>query len=225
MGCLSESNTANGVLKVSGAATLGSGGTLLVSLLGGFNPAIGTSFTILDYGSESGTFQIADPTFNNGTERWVITSYDGGGGDDIVLTAEKNMTPTPEPPSALLLATGIALAGIFTKYRNAAKRILHEVPECSEENSDSRTVVGKVPFTREVKLLFPRRRHLYVNRPAIGPRRLRPRTWSVKVMTSLVSLLPLAANTVAAQQSSTALQKASVLFLVWDKAACILHWL
>jgi hypothetical protein len=123
MGCLSESNTANGVLKVSGAATLGSGGTLLVSLLGGFNPAIGTSFTILDYGSESGTFQIADPTFNNGTERWVITSYDGGGGDDIVLTAEKNMTPTPEPPSALLLATGIALAGIFTKYRNAAKRI------------------------------------------------------------------------------------------------------
>jgi hypothetical protein len=82
-----------------------------------------------------------------------------------------------------------------------------------------------VPFTREVKLLFPRRRHLYVNRPAIGPRRLRPRTWSVKVMTSLVSLLPLAANTVAAQQSSTALQKASVLFLVWDKAACILHWL
>jgi hypothetical protein len=119
----SISNTANGLLMVSGAASLGAGGTLFVSLLGGFNPAIGTSYAILDYGSESGTFKIADPTFNNGTERWVITSYDGGDGDDIVLTAEKNMTPTPEPPSALLLATGIATMAIFVKHRNAASRI------------------------------------------------------------------------------------------------------
>jgi hypothetical protein len=113
------SSIANGLLNVSGSANLGAGGTLAITLLGGFDPANGTNFTIVDYGSESGTFTISDPLFGPGnSQQWVISSYNGGDGDDIVLTAEASaVAPTPEPSSLLLLSTGMVALFAFALLR------------------------------------------------------------------------------------------------------------
>ncbi len=111
-------SNANGLLQVSGAANLDPGASLDILLLGGFDPSNGTSFTILDYGSESGTFAIADPLFNGGTQRWVISSYSGGDGDDIVLTAEaNNIATTPEPATTFLLGTVLLVAAWYARKK------------------------------------------------------------------------------------------------------------
>jgi hypothetical protein len=87
------SSTANGLLNVSGNTTLVSGASLDITLLAGFNPAPGTTYTVLGYGgTEGGTFSITDPTFNGGTEMWGI-SYGTGSNSDIVLTAESVTVP------------------------------------------------------------------------------------------------------------------------------------
>jgi hypothetical protein len=112
------SSNANGLLQVSGAANLDPGASLDIFLLGGFDPSNGTSFTILDYGSESGAFAITDPLFNGGTQRWVISSYNGGDGDDIVLTAEaNNVATTPEPANTLLFGTVLLVAAWYARKK------------------------------------------------------------------------------------------------------------
>lgn len=120
------SSTANGLLSVSGSVTLDAGTSLDISLLGGFDPSNGTSFDILDYGTESGTFTISDPFFDDGTQEWVITSYDGGAaGNEIVLTAEAT-TPvaTPEPSSLALLTIGLGALVLFVRRETAMRRRL-----------------------------------------------------------------------------------------------------
>jgi len=113
-------SNANGLLQVSGAAKLDPGASLDVFLLAGFDPSNGTSFTILDYGSESGAFAIADPFFNGGTQKWVISSYNGGDGDDIVLTAEaNNVATTPEPATTLLLGTVLLVAAWYVRKKRS----------------------------------------------------------------------------------------------------------
>jgi autotransporter-associated beta strand protein len=59
------------VLNVLGNANLN--GALDPELLNGFVPAIGQSFTILDYASVTGSFShIKNPVFDHGTKRWSL---------------------------------------------------------------------------------------------------------------------------------------------------------
>lgn len=93
-------------LQIDGAATLS--GTLNVSLLGGFRPAVGDTFTIVNKtsaGAIVGTFNnLAEGNaFNVGTARFAIT-YHGGDGNDVALT-RINIAPTMDAiadPSAIL---------------------------------------------------------------------------------------------------------------------------
>ncbi len=112
-------NKGNGLLNVSGTAALVPGASLNVQLVGGFDPKNGTSFTIMDYGSEKGTFTIRDPYFDNGKQKWV-TSYGGGGGDDVVLTAQASNVVTPEPSTILLVGTVLLGMGGYAKRKRAS---------------------------------------------------------------------------------------------------------
>jgi hypothetical protein len=113
------SNKGNGLLNVSGAATLVPGAALNVQLLAGFDPKNGTTFTIMDYGSEKGTFTVSNPYFDNGKQEWVV-SYGGGSGDDIFLTAEATKVVTPEPSTILLVGTALLGMGGYAKKKKAS---------------------------------------------------------------------------------------------------------
>ena len=110
----------NGLLNISGAATLVPGASLNVQLVGGFDPKNGTSFTIMDYGSQKGTFTISDPYFDNGKQQWVVSSYGGGGGHDVLLTAEASNVVTPEPSTMLLVGTVLLGMGGYAKKKRAS---------------------------------------------------------------------------------------------------------
>jgi hypothetical protein len=85
------SSTSNGLLNISGLATLGSGsGTgLNISLLNNYDPASGSTFTIMNYGSlASGSalnINPADLNFGPGNDQQWLISYNG---NNVVLTAE-----------------------------------------------------------------------------------------------------------------------------------------
>ena len=116
------SSKSNSLLDVSGLAKLDTDALVTIALEGGFDPSNGTSFTILDYGSESGAFTISDPLFNGGTQKWVISSYNGAGGDDIVLTAEaNNIATTPEPADTLLLGTVLLVVAWYARKKSAER--------------------------------------------------------------------------------------------------------
>ncbi|MEK0448077.1 MAG: hypothetical protein RL088_345 [Verrucomicrobiota bacterium] len=98
-------------LSVTGSVTLG--GSLFVSLLGGYTPAGTDSLTIIlnDGGDPvSGTFDALPDGAAVGTTGFFI-NYAGGDGNDVVLTA------VPEPGSAVMLLSGLAVLG--------ARRRLH----------------------------------------------------------------------------------------------------
>lgn len=80
-------------LIIDGAATLG--GTLNILLATGFQPAAGTIFTIMQFASREGTFDVV-----NLPNAWSRLSYE----DSQVLFRYD----TPEPASWLLLAGGLA---------------------------------------------------------------------------------------------------------------------
>ena len=110
----------NGLLNISGTATLLSGASLNVQLVGGFDPKNGATFTIMDYGSQKGTFTISDPYFDNGKQKWVVSSYGGGGGHDVLLTAEASNVVTPEPSTMLLVGTVLLGMGSYAKKKRAS---------------------------------------------------------------------------------------------------------
>lgn len=109
----------NNLLNVSGTATLIPGASLNVQLVGGYDPKNGTTFTVMDYGSEKGTFTLSDPYFDNGKQQWVV-SYGTGGSDNVFLTAEATKVVTPEPSTILLVGTALlGMAGYAKKRRNS----------------------------------------------------------------------------------------------------------
>ena len=89
------------VLNAGGEASLG--GTLDVSLLGGFVPTPSETFLVMTYGSVSGSFyDIADSGLRAG-EFWRAT-YDP---NDLYLTVDTGSPSAPEPASVVLLALGL----------------------------------------------------------------------------------------------------------------------
>ena len=78
-------------------------------LLNGFVPAIGDSFTFMNYTSLTGEFFIHDRNFNGGLEHWSV----GYQPTYAVLTAEAGRVPVPDYASTLLLLT-LGLVGLVT---------------------------------------------------------------------------------------------------------------
>ena len=75
-----NAGTQYGQLNVTAGASLG--GTLNLSLLNGFVPSVGQTFTILNASSVSGTFAAVNGACINSSEHFTVT-YDPG---DVVLT-------------------------------------------------------------------------------------------------------------------------------------------
>jgi hypothetical protein len=109
---------------ISGELTL-SNSVLDILLLRGYDPKVGTSFTIADFGSLSGTFgSILNDTFNNGKEDWLV-AYNS---TDIVLTAGRvhpgadppggdPPSDVPEPDSLELVFIGTGALGVTRRWR------------------------------------------------------------------------------------------------------------
>ena len=96
------------VLNVLGNANLN--GNLNPVLLNGFVPAIGESFTFLNYASFTGFFShIENQVFNHGTEQWSIIYQN----NSAILTVVPNTIP--DQGSTFLLLT-LGLLGLVT-YR------------------------------------------------------------------------------------------------------------
>lgn len=99
------------LLQVNGTATLD--GTLVLSLLGGYNPGVGDSFILMTFLQGYGSFNTITG-LNPGNNEYLQLFYDP---HDVRVQVEQ----TPEPSSMLLLVVG-AIAVVF-----AAKRAAHSV--------------------------------------------------------------------------------------------------
>jgi hypothetical protein len=94
------------VLNVLGNADVN--GNVAPVFLNGFLPAVGDSFTFLNYSSITGGFsQILNQVFNHGTEQWFIVYRS----NNAILTVAAANVPVPDyGPTFLLLA--FALLGL-----------------------------------------------------------------------------------------------------------------
>jgi hypothetical protein len=116
------SNTANGILDVSGAITLGGTSQLDVTLLG-FDPSIGTTYEIFDPSSLGGEFSntaaIDAMTFNGGTEQWDLVYNPGNDPNGVELEAVQATvsTTTPEPSGLVMLGAGLLALAILSRKR------------------------------------------------------------------------------------------------------------
>jgi autotransporter-associated beta strand protein len=107
------------VLNVLGNANLN--GNLAPVLLNGFVPAVGDSFTFLNYASLTGATsvfsQILNQVFNHGTEQWSVI-YDH---KHAILTVEAHTPGVPDQGSTFLLLT-MGLLGLVTYRRQLLRK-------------------------------------------------------------------------------------------------------
>jgi hypothetical protein len=123
--------TEYGRLATTGAATLN--GTLNVSLINGFVPNVGDSFTIMTYGSKTGTFSTVNLPSLPAGKWWNPVAYNG---TNIVLSVSGDVTPptvTTTVPSAG--ATSVALNSNVTI--NFSENI-----DCNTVNTTNITISG-----------------------------------------------------------------------------------
>jgi hypothetical protein len=101
------------LLNVFGTASLA--GLLDPVLQNGFMPAIGESFTFLEYGSHSGSLFIHDRNIDGLTEHWVIAYLP----DHAVLAVAPGNVSVPDQASTLLLLTlsFLGLVGLQANLR------------------------------------------------------------------------------------------------------------
>jgi MYXO-CTERM domain-containing protein len=92
-------------LNINGS--LAAGGTFDVDLIGGFNPAAGNSFDVLDFGSATGTFTLSLPALGGGLA-WNTASLLTTGTISVVNA----VVSVPEPSSLVMGAGMLALAAV-----------------------------------------------------------------------------------------------------------------
>ena len=103
------------VLNVLGTANLS--GQLDPTLLSGFLPTIGESFTFLNYGAVNGTLFMDNRNIDNVAEHWDISYFP----TFAVLTVAAGNVPVPDQASTFVLLT-LGLLGLVT-YR---RQLLHK---------------------------------------------------------------------------------------------------
>lgn len=103
------------VLNVTGNAAI-DGGTLDVSLVGGFSPQLGDAFDILDFGTSSGAGFAAfnlpalDPGLDWNTDDLLTAGI-------LSVISNGGLGAVPEPASCLLLAMGMAAVAAASRSR------------------------------------------------------------------------------------------------------------
>lgn len=98
------------VLDVLGLANLS--GYLNPLLVSGFVPAVGQSFTFLDYGAVNGTLSIRNPNIDHQFEHWEVTYFP----THAILTVAAGSVPMPDQGSTFMLLT-LGLLGLVTFRR------------------------------------------------------------------------------------------------------------
>lgn len=101
------------LLNVLGTAELN--GVLNPVLLNGFVPAVGDSFTFLDYASFSGSLFIHDRNIDDAMEHWLVTYFP----DHAVLSVVAGNVSVPDGASAAILL-GLSLFAILI-YRSIVR--------------------------------------------------------------------------------------------------------
>jgi hypothetical protein len=93
------------------------GGTLNISELGGFVPTVGSTFKILNFNSETGTFATVNGLTINGTEKYTITYQP----TDVLLTVVSGAAAVTPTASGAALAPSTRAGRLHVAYLGASE--------------------------------------------------------------------------------------------------------